>query len=180
VALVTRLKDAGAEVVMLGGFAEGAAVIRAAESIDFHPLWTASATSGTTLDGIARAAGGAFDGMHSLMYFASSDMTAYQDFVEKVRTYHGEDAAQTADSLDLVNYGFSVVVGEMLEQAGLDLTRESFTAAMKSIDNFESGYLVPFSTLGKDIPVGITALFPAVCCTPEGVFEVLGPAQDEF
>jgi branched-chain amino acid transport system substrate-binding protein len=180
VGLVTQMKDAGVDLVLLGGFAENASIIRAADAIDFHPQWTASAAAGVTLDPIAKASGGLFEGMHSLMYMASSDTPAFQEFAEKVRTYHGDDAALGADNFDLVNYGFAVVVGEMLEQAGPDLTHESFTSTMKSIDNFDSGYLAPFSTLGEDVPIGIDSLFPAECCTPEGTFRVLGPAVSEF
>jgi branched-chain amino acid transport system substrate-binding protein len=180
VAPITRLKDAGVELVTIIDFGESASIIRAAESIGFDPIWTATPLSGTMLDVFAKASGGAFEGMHAMMIKPSSDTPAFAEFVEKVRTHHGDEMAEAADNFDLELYGFITVLGEMLNQAGPDLTRESVLTAMKSLDNFDSGYLVPFTTLGKDVPVGIDSLFPARCCNEDGTWQVLGPAQADF
>lgn len=177
---VTKLKDADVQLVAMFEYGEGPKIIQAAQSIGFDPVFTLGIYSGSIYDSLARAGGGIFEGMHSTMIAPSSDTEAFTEFREKVRTYVGEDEAAAADSFDLFLYGLSAVVGEMLTQAGANPTRESFNEAARNIDNFDSGFLVPFSTVGQDPPIGITTLFPATCCNPDGTWQVIGPAASEF
>jgi hypothetical protein len=68
----------------------------------------------------------------------------------------------------------------MLQLAGPNLTRQSFVAGAKTIDNYENGYLVPFTLKGKPVMAGEYELFPLTCCQSNYTWKTIGPYAEQF
>jgi ABC-type branched-subunit amino acid transport system substrate-binding protein len=174
---MSRMKDAGAEVVMLITGFEASGIVRDATAIGYTPEWFATATFASS-DAQAKAIGEAYLGVRGARFQTTSDTAVFAAFLEKVRKTGGD--AASADTTDAQVYAFADVMGEMLRLAGPDLTRPGFVAAAKTIENYtgELELLGPFTL--KDRQVGLLAEFPVECCNSDNTFKSLGPAKESF
>jgi branched-chain amino acid transport system substrate-binding protein len=177
VAEMTRMRDNGAEVVIMSLVTESPGVLRDAASIGYEPIWVAD-NLGASTDVLCMAAGRLCEDVFGLRLTTGTNDDAHAAYVEKVRSLQGDDAAGTADTIDSGIYATADHVGAVLEAAGEDLTRDTFLEAARSMEPYDNGLEGPFTFADAD--VGIEALFPLRCCNPDGTFEVLGPAAAQF
>jgi hypothetical protein len=77
-------------------------------------------------------------------------------------------------------YAFFDILGQMLKLTGPNLTRQTFVAGARTIDHYDNHLLSAFTLKGKNVPVGLSALFPIECCGPNYTYKGLGPAQERF
>jgi branched-chain amino acid transport system substrate-binding protein len=176
---LSRMKAAGAEVVMVYAVLEAPGILRDARAIQYSPQWYGGAMT-TTADLLAKAAGGDYTGMLGTRYYSTAESAAFAAYVAKVQKYQGSSAAASADTLDAEQYGFFDVLGRMLELAGPNLTRQSFLASAKGIDDYRNGLLTPFTLRGRASLVGQSALVPVECCSSDNTFKTIGPARESF
>jgi ABC-type branched-subunit amino acid transport system substrate-binding protein len=174
---MSRMKASGAEVVMLITALESSGVVRDAKAVGYTPQWFATSTTASS-DAMARAAGDGYRGVGGARWQATSENPAFAAYVAKVRE-NGGDAAR-ADTTDAQVYGLADVMGEMLRLAGPNLTRSSFVAKAKTIENYtgKQQLLGPFTLKGRQ--VGLLAEFPIECCNPDKTFKALGLSKETF
>jgi ABC-type branched-subunit amino acid transport system substrate-binding protein len=179
VAEMSRMQAAGAQTVLLYVNLEGPGIVRDAKAIGYTPQWFGG-TLGASNDLSAKAANEQFRGLRALRAYTTTDTPAFAAYVEKVRKYEGDSAAQSADTIDMPGYAFFDILGQMLKLAGPDLTRQTFITGAKTIDHYDNHLLTTFTLKGKNVPVGLSALFPIECCGPDYTYKGLGAAQERF
>jgi ABC-type branched-subunit amino acid transport system substrate-binding protein len=180
VSQMSRMRDAGVQFVMLYVGLEAPGIIRDSQAIGYSPQYYAGPISGAATDLGARSTGPLYNGVIGTRPFTTSETPAYAQFIANVRKYNGDSAAASAQDFELPVYGAAVTIGKLLEVAGHDLTRESFVASAKEVQDYDNGYLVPFTLKGKAIPVGQAAVFPIGCCQSDNTWKSLGPAGEQF
>jgi ABC-type branched-subunit amino acid transport system substrate-binding protein len=120
-ALARRLSAAGADpVIFLGSGAEALALLRAADSIGWHPRFAATAAAG---DGSLFQAPQAFAGRLWL---------ALPSTPEHLSAQHTALAA-------------AEILGEALKRAGRDLTRDKLVEQLETLRTFQTGYAPPIT-----------------------------------
>ncbi len=176
---LTRMRESGAEVVILDTSLEAPSIVRDAKAIGYAPQWFAS-SSAASLDLSAKAANKNYLGVLGVRTQVGTETAAFAAYVAKVKQYEGAAAASSADSVDVLNYTFSVVLGRILQLAGPDLTRASFLAAARSLDNFQDPLhlMGPFTFKGR--AVGQLAVVPVECCNANFTFKTLCPPAEKF
>jgi ABC-type branched-subunit amino acid transport system substrate-binding protein len=179
VAEMSRMQASGAQTVLLYVNLEGPGIVRDAKAIGYTPQWFGG-TLGTSNDLSAKAGNEQFRGLRALRPYTTTDTPAFAAYVEKVRKYEGDSAAQSADAIDMPGYAFFDILGQMLKLTGPNLTRQTFVAGAKTIDHYDNHLLGSFTLKGKNVPVGLSALFPIECCAPNYTYKGLGPAQERF
>jgi branched-chain amino acid transport system substrate-binding protein len=177
---MSRMKSSGAQVVLMYVGLEGAGIIRDARAIGFNPQFYAGPNSGAVSDLGAKSGGPQFQGVMGTRFYATTETPAYANFVAKVRKYNGDSAASSVQDFELATYGMADTLGKMLQLAGPNLTRQSFVAGAKTIDNYENGYLVPFTLKGKPVMAGEYELFPLTCCQSNYTWKTIGPYAEQF
>jgi ABC-type branched-subunit amino acid transport system substrate-binding protein len=176
---MSRMQAAGAEVVMLITALESAGVVRDAKAIGYTPQWFATASTASS-DIQSRAGGETYRGVRGARWQATSETPAFAAYVAKVRQYGGDGNAASADTSDAQGYALADIMGEMLRLAGPNLTRPSFVAVARTIDNYTGKLqlLGPFTLKGRQ--VGLLAEFPVECCNGDYTFRSLGPPKETF
>jgi len=153
-----QLRQAGAKVVILLGYlADGAAIMREAETLGYHPQWLGTNTL-TDLSLFKLAGESAVEGMiatgFALDPSTQDSVTAYL-FRQLLHKYFPKE---TPSGYSEIAYVGAQQVVEALRRAGPDLTREKFIEALESFTGWDSG-LTPPITYSKDDHCGIENLW---------------------
>jgi hypothetical protein len=159
---------------------EGPGILRDARAIGYSPQWYAAAISGAVSDIGAKSGGQEFQGIMGTRVYTTTETPAFARFVATVRKYQGDAAAAGVTDIDLPAFAVSDFLGHVLQQAGPNVTRESFLAAAWNTDHYDSGYVTPFTLKGRTIPVTETALFPVQCCKSDYTWRTIGPYGEQF
>lgn len=155
-----RLKESGAEVVLMWTLPRQAAIIRGTTAVaGYNPDWMASSVLSdmTLMHDITK---GAWEGVIYGFYgmLPSEDNPTTTKYKAALNKYQ-PDVRWGAFSAG--GFMYSEVLVEGLKKAGRDLTRESFIAAMESIQDFQiSG---PKLSYGPGERQGHRSLFLAKC-----------------
>ena len=170
-----RMKDSGAQVVLLDVVLEASGIIRDAKAVGYDPDFVLGPLA--TQDIFTKASPDAFKGIKGLRYETTVESPAYKKWEKSL----SPDAAALANPTNAAQYAFMDVVGAILNAAGKNPTRASFLAAAKSMENYDQLNLIgPFTTKGELSPVGQRSLFPLQCCNPDNTYKLLGPPAQQF
>ena len=163
---ILKLRDANPDAVIAMGTAPAlGAAIKKANEIGFKPVW------GTYLIGesqiMTSLVGPGIDGMvyatdTESRYSSSPEATRVRELIAK----YYPDAK--VDLLTIQGYAQAKLLGQALEAAGKDPTRESFLAAMRDID-FDAGMMQLNYKDGKDIGAAALKLYRWKGDKPEAV-----------
>jgi ABC-type branched-subunit amino acid transport system substrate-binding protein len=176
---MSRMQAAGAEVVMLITGLEASGIVRDAKAIGYTPQWFATTTFASS-DTQAKAAGETYRGVRGARWPTTSETPAFAAYVAKVRQYAGDGNAASADTSDAQVYALAGIMGEMLRLAGPNLTRPSFVAAARTIDNYTGKLQLLGAFTLKGRQVGLLPEFPVECCNSDYTFRSLGPPKETF
>ena len=173
---LTRLQQAGAEVVFLSTVQTSLGIFPAAKQIGFEPQFTGG---GFTFDFLAGALKDNIKGTKGLRFSATTDTPKYAEYA-KVAQQYGRGGPRSTDLEGFLYYGLGLLVGEVLTKAGPDPTRASLLKGAESIQDFQTGILPPI-TYGKGDHVGADAAYPATCCdTSDWVWKGAGKPRSRF
>lgn len=153
---VLQLQQAGAEVVILLGYlADAAAILREAETLGYKPKWLGTNTITPVL---YQLAGEAAEGLIA-EGFATDPSTPYHPeaylFTMLLNRYF---PGEVPSGYSEIAYVGAQMVTDALVQAGPELTREKFIAALESFKDWEHG-LTPPITFSAEDHCGIEALW---------------------
>jgi ABC-type branched-subunit amino acid transport system substrate-binding protein len=172
---VLRLQQSGAEVVGLFAILESVGVLRDARAIGYTPQWTGW---GFTLDIVSRAARDLAKGMKGLKNANTADSDAAARMRAKMTKY-GRSTAN-ADGETLMFYGYGVVIERVLREAGPNLTRASYVAALARIRGYDpEGAIAPVGWPNGQSQ-GTDMMFPVECCDSNWNWKSLGPPASNF
>lgn len=172
VAELSRLRGAGAEVVVMFVLTEAIGILRDARAIGYEPTFTGATFAADDLSQVARDL---MDGIMALRAYGPSDSPEFKRYRAEA-SKQGRSNVTTTDSR---HYGMGQVVEHVLEAAGPSLTRESFVAAADRTRNFVTGIVQPVTWEPSD-PIGSRAHFPVICCNPDNTWKGLGPPAEKF
>lgn len=167
-----RLRQEGAEVVVIFANFEAVGILRDARAINYQPTWTGMLW---VADELSRAGGDLMDGIKALRYWTTTDTDAWRQY----RTLVAKHGNGTPSSSSTAYYGTLVVLGRALELAGEDLDRESLHAGFNDMDGFDPGFVPPV-TYSRGRVVGTNAQFPVRCCNQTREWVGIGPASTRF
>ena len=170
-----RLREAGAETVVVSATAEAVGVLRDARSMGWTPTF---ASYGATFDFLTVASRNLFEGVIGLRDSATVDTPAYEKYAARMEA-RGRGRARDADLEAFHAYGHALTIGRMLEAAGRNPTRQSLVAGTETIREFDSGVL-PVLNFGPGKHVGTDAAFGVVCCNEDWTWKGQGPARSSF
>lgn len=169
---IARLKDSGAEAVLLWVLPRQAAIILGSSAVvGYKPNWFASIVL-SDMSLMHNITKGAWEGV----YFnypgevmpndeSNAAMMKYKAAFEK---YYPEDRW---GSFPAAGFMWVETIVEGLDKAGKDLTRESFIQSMNEITNFTGGSGVPI-TYTKDNHLGTRSLAIMKCTSAEDAEKV--------
>lgn len=169
---LSRLRSAGAEVVVMFVLTEVLGILRDARAIDYQPTFTGATFAADDLSQVARDL---MDGIMALRAYGPSDSPEFKRYRAEA-SKQGRSSVTTTDSR---HYGMGQVLGHVLSAAGPGLTRESFVAAADRTRNFVTGIVQPVTWEPSD-PIGSRAHFPVICCNPDNTWKGLGPPAEAF
>lgn len=172
VAELARIRDAGANVVVLYVFSEIIGIMRDASAIGYEPHFTGT---GFHIDEFTQGARDLMSGVTALRPFATVDSPRYEKFQQKANEY---GYANPSTSVMAV-YGAGLMLERILAEAGRNPTRESMRDGFGMIRDFDTQIWPPFSWPGGRV-LGSDAWFPVVCCNDNGTWSALGPPASEF
>ena len=170
-----RLKNAGAEVVLVSATAEAIGVLRDAKSMGWQPQFV---SYGATFDFVTVASRNLFDGVLGLRGNATVDTPAYEKYAARMEA-RGRGHDRTADVEAFLAYGHALLIGEMLQRAGATPTRDSLVTGTESIHGYDNGILPPLQ-FGPGDHVGAEAAFATVCCNEDWTWKGQGPPRTSF
>jgi branched-chain amino acid transport system substrate-binding protein len=171
---VLRLQQSGADVVAIMALLETVGILRDAKAIGYAPQWTGEGV----LDLISTAARDLAKGMKGVRYAGTVDSAAFANMYAKMQQYGRNTVG--ADGETLMMYGYGVVTGHVLDEAGPALTRKSFVSALARIQNFDpAGALAPVGWPNGQSQ-GSDKVFPVVCCDSGWHWKSLGPPASHF
>ena len=172
VAELSRLRDAGAKtVVLLVGSTDVHGILRDARALRYEPNWT-----GTYWAVDETSAPALMQGIQVLRNYATTNAPAFAPYVAKAKKY-GRGDVTTSTSMAL--YGIGLFVGQVLENAGPNPTREGIAGAIESIVNYNNQINMTLS-FGKGVRVAEVGMWPAVCCNPDGTWRGTGEPKQRF
>lgn len=153
---VLQLRQAGADVVLLLGYLAGAAgIIKEADTLGYKPRWMGI---NTITPALYQLAGDAAEGVIA-PGFMTDPATPYHPEAYLLRTIFGRYfPGVTLTGYSELPYFGAQMVTDALVQAGPDLTREKFIAALESFTNYDHGLSPPIN-YGPDDHCGIEALW---------------------
>jgi branched-chain amino acid transport system substrate-binding protein len=173
---LTRLQQAGAEVVLLSTVQTSLGIFPAAKQIGYDPQFTGGGFTFDFLSGILKDS---IEGTKGLRFSATTDAPSYKKYAALMEKY-GRGRTREKDNEGFLYYGLGLLTGEALAKAGTDPTRASFVAGAETIHDFQTGILPPI-TYGKGDHVGADAAYPATCCdTTDWVWKSAGPPKARF
>jgi ABC-type branched-subunit amino acid transport system substrate-binding protein len=172
VAELSRIRDAGAKtVVILAGINEVIGILRDARALRYEPNWTGTywAVDETTTPAL-------MDGIKVIRNYATTNSPVYPAYVAKAKQY-GRGDVTTSTSMAL--YGMGLFTGQVLQNAGPNLTRASLGPAIESIVNYNNQINMTLS-FGKGVRVAEVGMWPAICCNADNTWRGTGEPKRRF
>jgi len=170
-----RMQEAKVEILVISATAEAVGILRDAKSLRFQPVFTGW---GFQFDFVTVGARSLFDGVTGLRSYATVDSAAYEKYAARMRA-RGRGRERTQDLEGINAYGHALVIGELLQRAGPQPTRESLVAGAETFRGFDTGILPPI-TWGPGNHEGARAAFPVVCCSSDYTWKNAGSAREVF
>lgn len=173
VSQVSRMRNAGTEVVVIVTTAEVVGILRDIKAIN----WTPHRVLGgawPNLDEFSQAARDLAQGAFGVRGSATVDSPAYEAFMAKARKY-GRDRYANATSMKA--YGQGLLLGEALRRAGASPNKESYNGAIQTMRDFDTQIYPPITWSASRL-AGIDGAFPAECCYSNYTWKGLGPAMN--
>lgn len=170
-----RLRNAGAEVVMISATAEAIGILRDATVLNWQPQFTGW---GFAFDFITAAGRDLFTGVRTVRGYATVDTPAYEAYAARMEA-NGRGRSRNTDTEAFLAYGHGLMLGEMLTRAGTQPTWASFVAGSETIQNYDNGVLPPI-TYGPGDHVGTESVFPIECCSSDWTWHGTGPAAPRY
>jgi len=133
-----RLKNSGADAVMLLGYPKAAAVvIRDSIKIGYKPMWVGQTAIQdlVALQGLIGINGALADFVTITTVPGHPDNEQYAEWRKRLKDTFANDELSV---FNLMGIAAAEVFAKVLDAAGKDLTREKFLAAYDTIDNFKS------------------------------------------
>jgi ABC-type branched-subunit amino acid transport system substrate-binding protein len=171
-AQLEHLKQAGVQNVAIFAGVELIGILRDAKALGYAPSWTGT---GWAVDDYSQILKSQLTGVTSIQETATVDSPVYQQYLATA-TQVGDKGANR-DSFG--TYGYGLIVGKVLEEAGMNPTRASLEAGFNQISDFDTQVIGPVTWTGGAI-VGAPAQFPSVCCNADWTWKGLGPASTTF
>jgi ABC-type branched-subunit amino acid transport system substrate-binding protein len=162
---VANLQSARAEIVfLLTGPLGGICMLRDSRALGYRPTFTG--IGGTwNVNLVARASGGAADGVRTLSIQTTLETPAGRHYSELMRS-RGIGGADEDDAL-MSLYSLARTYIEAVRRTGPNLTRQAFVRTFETqMSGYQSGYLPP-PTFGPGNRTGPTAVGVTKCCTNE-------------
>jgi branched-chain amino acid transport system substrate-binding protein len=170
-----RLREAGAEILVISATAEAVGILRDARALGWRPQ---IAGWGYTFDFITAAGRDLFRDVTGLRTSAAVDSPAYGPYAERMAA-NGHARSRDLDTEAFLAYGHGALLGELLQRAGPQPTRASFVTGAEGIQGYDNGILPPI-TYGPGDHVGADAAFPVTCCNSDWTWRSDGPARSSF
>ena len=170
-----HMREAGVEVLVISATTDAVGIIRDAKSINYAPTFSGW---GFQFDFLTTGARNMFQGVTGLRTYATVDSEAYKKYAARMEA-RGRGRDRASDLEGLPTYGHALVLGELMQRAGANPTRESFVAGAETVKNYDNGILPPI-TWGPDQHIGVRSAFPTVCCNEDWTWKWQGPARAEF
>jgi len=171
-AQLVRLRNAGVQNVAIFGGVEVIGILRDAKALGYAPGWTGT---GWAVDDFSQLLRSAMTGVTAIHEFATADSPAYQPYL----TLAHQLGYSNANRDSFGTYGYGLIVGKALEEAGPNPTRPSFEAGLNLISDYDTQIIGPVTWTSGAI-VGAPAQFPTVCCSATWAWKGLGPASTTF
>ena len=169
-----RLKNAGVQVLVISATTDAVGILRDARSMGWTPQFTGW---GFQFDFVTTGGRNLFDGVAALRSYATVDTPAFEKYAARMKA-RGRDRSRASDLEGFSAYGHALVLGEVLNRAGVNPTRQSVVTGAESIKNFDNGVFGPISWSATD-HVGTHATFPTVCCNSDYTWKGTGPPKVE-
>jgi ABC-type branched-subunit amino acid transport system substrate-binding protein len=148
-AQVTKLRQAGAEAVVLGTvYIAGSQFLREARKMGWKVQ--AGGISPTGLQKMIDLSGDAAPGFVNVLTIPEAEHTpgpAMEEYRRVLKKYY---PTAPYDATTLIGWVASKILVEILERTGRDLTRENMIAAGETLKNYDTGIVAPFSTSSTD------------------------------
>lgn len=167
-----RLREAGAEILVISATAESVGILRDARALGWRPQVTGW---GYAFDFVTGAGRDLFTDVTAIRTNATVDSAAYERYSERMSA-NGRGRERNLDTEAFLAYGYSSLLGEVLQRAGAQPTRASFVAGAETIQGWDNGILAPI-TYGPGDHIGADAAFPVTCCNSDWTWRALGPAH---
>ncbi len=160
-ASIARLRDAKCDVVLLGTIVRDTIqIVSAARKVGWNVDFLAQVAAYD--DAVAEAPGGVTEGLYAM----TSVLVAYPDdprpevraFAEKYKKLYGKEPNFAAQ----LGYTGGQLVVKALQNAGTDLTWESFVKGMEQIKDFHDAFGSPVISFGPDKHQGSSESFLTV------------------
>ncbi|WP_163511190.1 ABC transporter substrate-binding protein [Fodinicola acaciae] len=124
---VKRVRDAGADLVVLLGGVAVPEVLKAAKTIGYAPTWTGAGA--WTFDMMNAASGGLMEGVQALRAGPVADAPDYKDFLARL---HKTRKPSPTDELGYSGWAGAKLIEQLLRRLGGDLTRQRLLDELKS------------------------------------------------
>lgn len=170
-----RLKNAGAQIVVISATTDAIGILRDAKSMGYNPLFTGW---GFQFDFVTEAGRNLFDRVAGIRSYATVDSPAFAKYAARMQA-RGRGRSRTNDLEGFNAYGHGLVTSEVLKRAGVNPTRQSFVAGAETMKDYDNGVMGPFSWAPND-HVGVHGVFPTVCCNSDYTWKGQGPARTTF
>lgn len=158
---VQRIKDAGADLVVLLGGVAVPGVLKAASSIGYEPTWTGAGA--WTFDMINAASGGLMEGIEALRAGPVADAPDYQDFLTEL--HQEQEAPLPTDEIAYSGWTGARFIEQLLRRLGQDVTRDRLFDELENgelaKDPISLGPAMPPIWYGKDRRYGSSAALPS-------------------
>ena len=167
-----RLRNAGVQILVISATTDAVGILRDAKSMGWTPQFTGW---GFQFDFVTQGGRNLFDGVAALRSYATVDSPAFEKYLARMKA-RGRDRDRSSDLEGFSAYGHALVLGEVLNKAGVNPTRQSVISGAESITNFDNGVFGPISWSPTD-HVGSHATFPTVCCNSDYTWKGIGPPR---
>ena len=167
-----RLRNAGVQILVISATTDAVGILRDAKSMGWTPQFTGW---GFQFDFVTTGGRNLFDGVAALRSYATVDTPAFEKYAARMKA-RGRDRSRASDLEGFSAYGHALVLGEVLNRAGPNPTRQSVVSGAESIRDFDNGVFGPISWSPTD-HVGSHATFPTVCCNSDYTWKGTGPPR---
>jgi branched-chain amino acid transport system substrate-binding protein len=166
---LTRLQNAGVNVIAFFGVAESIGTLRDAQNMRYKPTFVFSVDTG--LDLVSEGGKSLFNGAYAIRYGAPNEGSTYDAYL----TAAGKNGLKGVPSESFLYYGFAKAVGDILAKSGTNPTQASLRKAVTALSNYNNHILPPLS-FSATKTIGADAAFPATCCNSSYGWKTYGPA----
>ncbi|PRX50108.1 amino acid/amide ABC transporter substrate-binding protein (HAAT family) [Prauserella shujinwangii] len=124
---VKRVRDAGADLVVLLGGVAVPEVLKASETIGYDPMWTGAGA--WTYDMINAASGGLMEGIRALRAGPAADAPDYEEFLARL---HSTRDPSPTDELGYSGWAGAKFIEQLLRRLDGDLTQQRLLEELES------------------------------------------------